>query len=131
MNDQPKYASDAAAPSAVQAYTRAPALAHELYDLLHCVAALHRPSGQDQDERILLVRQAALADRCRLADTSSDDDGAGWLAWRLHTFDKSFDTSRGPIPASDERWDRDRFGYVRQEYHWWITHNPGAAVTAR
>ncbi|MDH6145970.1 hypothetical protein P3T35_008032 [Kitasatospora sp. GP30] len=107
------------------AYGLAPALAYELYHLLERVAEQHKPDGEDQDERLLLVRQAALADRCQLADPDDLDLGrAEMLAWQLRSYDEKHGTTEGPIPAEHERWDRHPFGYVRQEYHQWAAYAP-------
>ncbi|MCX4886027.1 hypothetical protein [Streptomyces sp. NBC_00847] len=77
--------------------------------------------GDRQRERTYLVHRAALADRAvpALAEVeapSTSEQDAEDTARRLLQYDRTHGTGRGPVPATDTRWDTDARGYARQEH---------------
>ena len=96
--------------------------------LLRATAAVQRLDDEltvhprdRQRERTYLVHRAALADRAVPAlaeaeDPAISEQDAEETARRLLEHDRAHGTGRGPVPASDARWDTDARGYARQEH---------------
>ncbi|MFE5407180.1 hypothetical protein ACFQ9Z_39140 [Streptomyces sp. NPDC056580] len=77
--------------------------------------------GDRQRERTYLVHRAALADRAVPALTDLEPprisvQDAEYTARRLLEHDRAHATGRGPVPATDTRWDTDPRIYTRQEH---------------
>lgn len=120
-----------------EAYAGAPLLVDELEDVLQLSAALLqavRTGAEDTaDERVLLLRRAALADRLALAapHDSTAQHRAIRAAHVLMTFDVVHHTGRGPYGA--DSIEADGAGgpraYVRQEYvSWHVPLAPGEGI---
>ncbi|MFH8343126.1 hypothetical protein [Streptomyces sp. AM6-12] len=75
----------------------------------------------EHQERLYLLRRAALADRLSIAYPDVEDfvTDAAQLAHRLAEFDREHDTHGGPHGPGAIEWDPSHRPYVRQEYDHW------------
>ncbi|MEU7163833.1 hypothetical protein AB0A70_04200 [Streptomyces morookaense] len=63
------------------------------------------------------LRRAVAVDQYAQQPAGTDFvDDAEKAARALLDFDRTFGTSRGPEPATDEKWDHDPRGYVRRQH---------------
>ncbi|MFG3244592.1 hypothetical protein [Streptomyces sp. NPDC048157] len=100
------------------------------------ITALYRQRIEDPDiengpdGRLFLLRQAATVMMIAASTVKEPTDAmreqmaenhthAVEAAWDLLQYDRLHGTSCGAVPASDEQWDTDTAGYVRQEYRVW------------
>ncbi|MEU0032046.1 hypothetical protein [Streptomyces sp. NPDC006335] len=98
------------------------------FALLRATAAVQRLDdeltvhpGDRRREREYLVHRASLADRAvpalaEVEDQATSEQDAEDTARRLLDHDRAHGTGRGPVPATDTRWDTDARGYARQEH---------------
>ncbi len=98
------------------------------FALLRATAAVQRLDdeltvhpGDRRREREYLVHRAALADRAvpalaEVEDPTTSEQDAEDTARRLLEHDRTHGTGRGPVPATDARWDTDARGYARKEH---------------
>ncbi|MFF8401726.1 hypothetical protein ACF06P_08845 [Streptomyces sp. NPDC015684] len=98
------------------------------FALLCATVAVHRLEVETtvhpedrQRERLYWVHRAALADRsvpalAELEHPRVSVQDAEDTARRLLEHDRAHATGRGPVPATDARWDTDPRGYTRQEH---------------
>ena len=115
-------------------YAEAPPIARETAALLK----MRRELGDDRPEfyppvsvnevREALLREAALIDRLALADPEANGDAVK-AAVELRKFDTRQGrgpgaTSEGCVPPDVPQWQHDPRGYVRAEYHRWLTVPP-------
>lgn len=119
------------APSPEVAYMGAPELVHETHEVLQTVTRLQAETAAavaegtyefDVDqERLLLLRRAALSDRLSLTypDVEAFVTDAAQLAHQLARFDREHGTHQGPIGPGAIEWDPSHRPYVRQEYDHW------------
>ncbi|MDX3500106.1 hypothetical protein PV735_46675 [Streptomyces turgidiscabies] len=120
------------APTPEVAYMGAPDMLHEVADLtaiserLQVETATAGTKGETYEpdkhqERLYLLRRAALSDRLSLAHPDVEDflTDAVQLAHQLAEFDRKHDTHVGPIGPSAIEWDPSHRPYVRQEYDHW------------
>lgn len=111
------------APTPEVAYMGAPDLLIEAAELRLIAAQLqagtYEPKGSQ--ERLYLLRRAALADRMSLAHPDVEDflTDAVRLAHALATFDREHGTHKGPLGPGAIEWDPSHRPYVRQEYDHW------------
>ncbi|MYT20260.1 hypothetical protein GTW69_08145 [Streptomyces sp. SID7760] len=120
------------APSPEVAYMGAPDMLEEAARLtevsqrLQVEAATASIAGEpyepdEYQERLYLLRRAALADRLSIAYPDAEDflSDAVQLAHQLAKFDREHDTHTGPHGPGAIEWDPSHRPYVRQEYDHW------------
>jgi hypothetical protein len=120
------------APSPAVAYKVAPdmlseaASLTELSERLQVEAATASMAGEpyepdEYQERLYLLRRAALADRLSIAYPDVEDflNDAVQLAHKLAEFDREHDTHEGKYGPGAIEWDPSHRPYVRQEYDKW------------
>ncbi|MFF1700035.1 hypothetical protein ACFVXC_41445 [Streptomyces sp. NPDC058257] len=120
------------APSPEVAYMGAPDLLQEtvaitrISERLRVEASVAGHKGEpyevdEHQERLLLLRRAALADRLSIAHPEVEEflTDAVQLAHQLAKFDREHDTHAGPHGPGAIEWDPSHRPYVRQEYDHW------------
>ncbi|MGW6412186.1 hypothetical protein ACWF95_34035 [Streptomyces vinaceus] len=120
------------APSPETAYKSAPSLLQEtaaitrISERLQAEASIAGHKGEpyeadEHQERLLLLRRAALADRLSLAHPEDEAflADAVQLAQQLAKFDREHDTHAGSYEPGAIEWDPSHRPYVRQEYDHW------------
>lgn len=75
----------------------------------------------EHQERLYLLRRAALSDRLSIAHPDVEDflTDAVQLAHQLAEFDREHGTHGGPLGPGAIEWDPSHRPYVRQEYDHW------------
>lgn len=122
------------APSALDAYAEAPPIGRETVALLKMRRELgddrpaYYPPASVNEVREVLLREAALIDRLALADLEANGDALK-AAVELRDFDTRQGhgpgaTFEGVVPPYAPQWQDDPRGYVRAEYHRWLTVPP-------
>ncbi|MFJ2561349.1 MULTISPECIES: hypothetical protein [unclassified Streptomyces] len=119
------------APSPEVAYMGAPDLIHETAELTALSERLRAETANavaegtyefdEHQERLILLRRAALSDRLSLAypDVEEFVTDAAKLAHELARFDRDHGTHQGPIGPGAIEWDPSHRPYIRQEYDHW------------
>nr|WP_011475442.1 hypothetical protein [Streptomyces sp. 44414]ABC67380.1 pRL2-17 [Streptomyces sp. 44414] len=116
------------------AYAEAPPIARETVALLRLRRELgpdrpsYYPPASVNEIREVLLREAALIDRLALEDPEANGDALK-AALELKEFDTRQGlgpgaTFEGVIPPYADQWQDEPRGYVRQEYHHWLTVPP-------
>ncbi|MFJ4343624.1 MULTISPECIES: hypothetical protein [unclassified Streptomyces] len=115
------------------AYAEAPPIARETVALLRLRRELgdgrpaYFPPAGVHEIREVLLREAALVDRLTQDEPAAPD--ALQVAAALRDFDAEGGTGpgatfEGTVPPWSPRWTEDARGYVRLEYHRWLTTPP-------
>ncbi|MFD7016632.1 hypothetical protein [Streptomyces sp. NPDC059928] len=86
-----------------------------------CAADHLAPTGQAGHwQREFQLHRAAIADRLTLelgeSALAPSRSMAQEFAEKLVAWDRANESSVGPVPAADPRWDANAVGYVRQEF---------------
>lgn len=122
------------APDVRDAYAEAPPITRETVALLKMRRELgddrptYYPPASVNEIREVLLREAALLDRLALVDSEAMGDAVK-AAVELRDFDTRQGhgpgaTFEGVVPPYASQWEADPRGYVRQEYHRWLTVPP-------
>ncbi|WP_395759908.1 hypothetical protein OIE82_35930 (plasmid) [Streptomyces althioticus] len=102
------------------------ALLHQAHDVEQLSSELTRQAAHNRTvdgrlQRRYLVLRAALADRAAPLQQETDlalsgEVDASLAALSLLQWDREHGTGRGPVAATDPRWDADPLRYVHQEH---------------